>query len=216
MRLLILIIFLAINASLFSQPKSYSFVFLNKKSDAEQLAKEQLDKIMEGHMANINLLAEEGKLIAAGPFEGGGGIFILNTTSIEEAKQWLSTDPGVKANRWNIEILPYKPRIGSVCIVSEPYEMVTYQFIRFRTNISKSTAPDYPKIFFEHDDYLKKLEKTGNIVTEGIFGEYDGGVLVLKGELEKAVIESDPAVQEGLLELDFKQLWIAKGAFCEK
>ena len=171
---------------------------------------------MEGHMANINRLAEEGKLISAGPFEGGGGIFILNTTSIDEAKQWLSTDPGVKANRWNIEILPYEPRIGSICTVNEPYEMVTYQFIRFKANVDKSASQDYSEIFFKHDSYLKQLEKTVNIVTEGIFGEYDGGILVLKGELQKEIIESDPAVQEGLLELDMKQLWIAKGAFCEK
>jgi len=216
MRLLFLITLIASSSNIFSQSKSYAFVFLNKKPDAEQIPKEQLDKIMEGHLANINRLAEEGKLISAGPFEGGGGIFILNTTSVDEAKQWLSTDPGVKANRWNIEILPYKPRIGSVCAVSEPYEMVTYQFIRFKANISKSTAQDYPNIFYKHDDYLKQLEKTGNIVTEGIFGDYDGGILVLKGELEKEVLESDPAVHEGLLELDFKQLWIAKGAFCEK
>ena len=38
----------------------------------------------------------------------------------------------------------------------------------------------------------------------------------MKGDLQKEVIEFDPAVQEGLLELDFKQLYIAKGAFCEK
>lgn len=203
------------SSSLFGQSKTYSFVFLNKKTDAAQLSKEQHDKIMEGHMANINRLAAEGKLIAAGPFEGGGGIFILNTTSVEEATQWLSTDPGVKASRWNIEILPYRPRIGSVCAVSEPYEMVTYQFVRFKVNVDKSTT-DYHKIFYKHDDHIKELQKAGNIVTEGIFGEFDGGLLVLKGELEREVIESDPAVQQGLLELEIKQLWIAKGAFCEK
>ena len=217
MRLFILISLITFSSALFGQQTNkYSFVFLNKKSDAAQLPKEQLDKIMEGHMANINRLAKEGKLIAAGPFEGGGGIFILNTSSIDEAKQWLSTDPGVKANRWDIEIFPYVPRVGSVCAVGEPYEMVTYQFIRFKPNISKSTAPDYPKIFYKHDTHVKELEKSGNIVTEGIFGEFDGGILVLKGELPKEALESDPAVQEGLLELDIKQLWIAKGSFCEK
>jgi uncharacterized protein YciI len=84
---------------LWGQDKSYTFVFLNKKADAEPLPKEQVDKIMEGHMANINRLAKEGKLVAAGPFDGGGGIFILNTTSINEANEWLSTDPGIQAKR---------------------------------------------------------------------------------------------------------------------
>lgn len=51
---------------------------------------------MKGHMANINRLAKEGKLIVAGPFDGGG-VFILNTTSTDEARLWLNTDPGVQA-----------------------------------------------------------------------------------------------------------------------
>src|SRR6186713_399170 len=106
---------------LFAQQKQYTFVFLHKKENTE-LPKEQVDKIMEGHMANINRLAKEGKLLVAGPFEGGGGIFILNTTSSDEARQWLSTDPGIQANRWDVEVLPYKPRVGSVCLVKEPYE----------------------------------------------------------------------------------------------
>ncbi|HTE31159.1 MAG TPA: YciI family protein [Chryseolinea sp.] len=198
-----------------AQTKTFRFVFLHKKLDAAQLTKAESDKIMEGHMANINRLAKESKLVAAGPFEGGGGMFILNTTSVDEAKQWLSTDPGVQAHRWDIEILSYKPRIGSVCVVSEPYEMVMYQFIRFKPDISKATL-NQDDSFQKHDVYLQELEKAGNVVTEGIFGEHDGGILILRGELEKEIVEGDPAVQEGLLELDLKQLWIAKGSFCEK
>ncbi|HEY5823271.1 MAG TPA: YciI family protein [Cyclobacteriaceae bacterium] len=118
-RVLILPFFLV---CFFLNAQSLTFVFLNKKADAAQLPKEQNDKIMEGHMANINRLAKEGKLIAAGPFDGGGGIFIFKSNSIEDVKNWLSTDPGVQANRWNTEILPYQPRYGSACTVSEPYE----------------------------------------------------------------------------------------------
>jgi uncharacterized protein YciI len=216
MKTILFALFLASATHGFSQTTSYSFVFLNKKTNATPLPKEEADKIMEGHMANINRLAKEGKLIAAGPFDGGGGIFILNTTSTDEATQWLSTDPGVQAKRWDIEILPYKPRVGSVCSVGEPYEMVTYQFIRFVANKTKATARDYPHIFYKHDDFLKEIGKQATVVTEGIFGEFDGGILVMKDELQKAAIESDPAVQEGLLTLDIKKLWIAKGAFCEK
>ena len=205
-----------INANAFSQVSSYSFVFLNKKPDAVQLPKEDVDKLMNGHMTNIERLAKEGKLVAAGPFEGGGGIFILNTTSIDEANAWLNTDPAVKANRWNIEIYPYRPRVGSICKVNPPYEMVTYQFLRFDANRSKSTARDYPEIFYRHDDFLKEIGKKANVVTEGIFGEFDGGILIINGEISKELMESDPAIQEGLLTMEMKTLWIAKGSFCEK
>ena len=213
MRLPLLLLLLNCLTTCFSQSKTYSFVFLHKKSPAEQLAKEQLDKIMEGHLANIERLAKEGKLLVAGPFDGGGGIFILNTTSIDEARMWLSTDPGVQANRWEIEILPYTPRIGEVCIAKEPYEMVNYNFIRF---VEKSKATENAEGFLkQHDEFVLALKKGGNIITEGIF-ESSGSILILKGEMNDNLFESDPAIQHEVISMERKKLWIAKGSFCEQ
>lgn len=169
---------------------------------------------MDGHLANINRLAKEGKLIVAGPFEGGGGIFVLNTTSTEEATRWLSTDPGIQANRWDVEILPYTPRVRSICAVGEPYEMVTYHFVRFKAN--KSNQQGSQSLYSQHDNYLKLLEKKGDLVTEGTFGEPEGGIVVLKGELHKEFLESDPAVLAAVFTLEIRDLWIAKGSFCEE
>jgi uncharacterized protein YciI len=213
--LVIIILFLKISCAA-SQDKKYTLVFLNKNAEAEKIDKEKSDKIMEGHMANINRLASVGKILAAGPFEGGGGIFVLNTTSVDEATQWLSTDPGVVAHRWNIEMFSYQPLVGSICSVAEPYEMVHYTFCRFDAVVSKSTASTFPQIIKKHDAFIKAIVRTGNVVTEGIFGENDGGIVVMKGEVDNTVFESDPGVQEGLLEVTIKKLFIAKGSFCEK
>ena len=213
MRLPLLVLLLNCATSCFSQSKTYSFVFLHKKSRAEQMAKEQLDKIMEGHLANIERLAKEGKLLVAGPFDGGGGIFILNTTSIDEARMWLSTDPGVQANRWEIEILPYTPRIGAVCIAKEPYEMVNYNFIRF---VEKPKAVENTEVFLkQHQEFVLAIKKNGNIITEGNF-DSQGSILILKGEMNDNLFESDPAIQHGIISMERKILWIAKGSFCEQ
>ena len=192
------------------------FVFLNKRTDKAELPKEQADKLMEGHMANINRLAKEGKLVAAGPFDGGGGIFIFNSSSIEEVKRWLATDPGVQADRWKIEMLPFQFRLGKDMPLKEPYEMVSYQFIRYTPNIAKFNIQEVPELFVKHDDYLKEIKRTGNAIMDGIFGDTEGGVLVMKGDLDSAVIERDQAVQQGLLQFEIKKLWIAKGAFGER
>jgi uncharacterized protein YciI len=66
---------------------------------------EATQKIQEGHMANINRLADEGKLIAAGPFTDNGplrGIFVFTTKTIEEAKLLADTDPAVQAGRLKV------------------------------------------------------------------------------------------------------------------
>lgn len=216
MKILTVSVLLLVSLVSFSQSNRFTLVFLNSKPDKASLSKEEVDKIMEGHMANINKMAKEGKLLAAGPFEGGGGIFIFRSTSVEEVSGWISEDPGIKAKRWNIEVLTFTIRAGSVCAVGEPYEMTTYHFVRYTPNLSKFTIGDAPLSFKKHDDYLKKIEQSGNVIAEGQFGDRDGGLLIMKGDLQKEVIEFDPAVQEGLLELDFKKLFIAKGSFCEK
>ncbi len=202
-------------ADSFGQSKSYVFVFLHKKTAPANESKEYVEKIMQGHMANIGRLAKEDKLLAAGPFEGGGGIFILNTTSIDEAKAWLSTDPGVKANRWDIEVLPYTPRTGSVCPVKEPYEMVNYSFIRFKVDNSRSKShPSNRDVIKQHEEFLSDLAKSESTVTEAAF-ENSGTLLILKNDLTDDKLAADEAVKQGLIIVEKKKLWIAKGSFCD-
>lgn len=208
--------FLLLSHIAYAQKPELIFVFLNSRTDKTELPEAELKKIMDGHMANINRLVKEGKLVSAGPFETGGGIFIFKSGSIDQVKEWLQTDPGVQANRWNVEVLPYFPRTGSACAVGEKFEMTSYQFIRYIPNIAKFNIQDAPQTFKKHDDYLKEINKTGNVIAEGTFGDSEGGILVIKGEVQAAVIESDPAVREGLLQPNIKKLWIARGAFCEK
>lgn len=215
MKYTLLFCFLLLTCPAIAQ-ENFTCVFLHKRTDLAPLSKEESDKLMEGHMANITRLAKEKKLAAAGPFDGGGGLFIFRSNSKEEVKEWLSTDPGIKAQRWNVEILAYQPRIGNVCSVSEPYEMVTYQFVHFQPNVMKFNVQNADETLGRHLAFIKELAKGGNVITEATFGSLDGGILVMKGDLQKEVILNDPAVADGLLEPDFKVLWIAKGSFCEK
>lgn len=199
-----------IGAVCFAQNKSFTFVFLNNKPDKEVLSKEKSDSIMQGHMDNIGRLAKERKLQAAGPFEGGGGLFVLNTASTKEANEWLETDPGVKTKRWNIEMFPFNPNVNSVCAVGEKYEMVFYQFVRFSPVNAK------PEAIKKHNDYLQTLVKDGLVISEGTFDDKGNGILVLKADTQKEVIEVDPVVKSGELKFEMKKLYIAKGSFCEK
>jgi uncharacterized protein YciI len=64
---LILLFFLIPFLSL-AQPPELIFVFLNSRTDKAELPEAEVKKIMDGHMANINRLAKEGKLLSAGPF----------------------------------------------------------------------------------------------------------------------------------------------------
>jgi uncharacterized protein YciI len=80
--------------------KSYVFVLLVTGSNNMEQGTAR-DSIFSGHLKNIGRLADEGKLVIAGPFGDNNksyrGIFILNVKTIEEAKKLLDTDPAILA-----------------------------------------------------------------------------------------------------------------------
>ena len=90
--------------------KKYVFCLL-KSGTNTTASKEETQKLFEGHMANINKLAKEGKLVVAGPFikndRNYRGIYIFNVETIDEAKSLVATDPAIKANLLEAELTPW-------------------------------------------------------------------------------------------------------------
>nr|WP_294777563.1 YciI family protein [uncultured Flavobacterium sp.] len=87
--------------------KTYVFCLLKTGSNTTA-TKEERAKLFEGHMVNINKLADEGKLVVAGPFmkndKNYRGIFIFNVSTIEEANALVESDPAVKAKIFETEM----------------------------------------------------------------------------------------------------------------
>lgn len=81
--------------------KSYIFVIL-KTGTNTSADKATIDSCFAGHMSNMNIMVENGKLIIAGPMGKNDktyrGIFILNVDTIEDAAELLKTDPAINAN----------------------------------------------------------------------------------------------------------------------
>lgn len=91
--------------------KAYTIVMLTTGT-AKIEDKAKMGELMKGHMGNITKLADEGKIVVAGPFleknkENYRGMFIFNTKSKEEAEQWVKTDPAVQAGVFSYEIFPW-------------------------------------------------------------------------------------------------------------
>src|SRR5579862_3433386 len=101
--------------------KTYVMVFLKEGPNRlkDSAAREQLQM---AHLKNILRLANEGKLIVAGPFldkQDIKGIFIFNVSTIDEAKKLTETDPAVKAGTLIMELHPW---YGSAALV-ESFEI---------------------------------------------------------------------------------------------
>lgn len=88
------------------------FAFLVSGPNAASTPAAERDKLQGEHMANIGRLANEDKLVVAGPFGEERpaaelrGIFIFDTRDVAQAREWTNTDPAVKAGVLAMELAP--------------------------------------------------------------------------------------------------------------
>jgi uncharacterized protein len=86
--------------------KMYTLVIL-KTGPSQESDKQVLDSLFRGHMGNISKLAEEGKLVVAGPLGQNErdyrGIFIINATSEEEVNGMMAGDPAITSGVLAVE-----------------------------------------------------------------------------------------------------------------
>lgn len=87
--------------------KRYMFVILTTGPKTD-LPEAERNELFSGHMANIGKLANEGKLIVAGPLSKNDrnyrGIFIFDVKTDAEASALLETDPAVAAGLLGFEV----------------------------------------------------------------------------------------------------------------
>lgn len=89
--------------------KSYVMAWLKAGPNRSQ-SPEEAASLQKAHLENIGRLADEGKLILAGPFLDDGevrGIYIFNVSSIEAAEELTATDPAIQAGRLKMELHPW-------------------------------------------------------------------------------------------------------------
>jgi len=71
--------------------------------------------LQQAHLADITRLAEDGRLLIAGPFaydesdadQSLRGIFVFDTETRAEAEELARTDPAVQAGRLALRIIPW-------------------------------------------------------------------------------------------------------------
>lgn len=89
--------------------KQYVMAFLKRGPNRDR-TREESDKLQRAHLDNIGKLAEEGKLVLAGPFLREGdlrGIYIFDVKTEEEARALVETDPAIKAGSLVMELIPW-------------------------------------------------------------------------------------------------------------
>lgn len=89
--------------------KTYVMAFLKSGPNRSQ-SPEEAAALQRAHLDNIKRLAEEGKLVLAGPFMDEGevrGIYVFDVKTVEEAQALTETDPAIQAGRLVMELHPW-------------------------------------------------------------------------------------------------------------
>ena len=106
--------------------RQYVMVILKTGPTPKPKGKER-DEMFKGHFANIQRLADEGKLVLAGPFDGVDGwrgMFVFAVKDIAEARQLTATDPVISSGEMVAE---YHQYYGSAALmqVNEIHARIT-------------------------------------------------------------------------------------------
>ena len=90
--------------------KRYVLAILKTGSNTEA-DRETVQRCFAGHLENIRRMADDGKLIVAGPLgkndQAYRGIFIFNVDTLEEAEELLQTDPAIEAKLLDADLYPW-------------------------------------------------------------------------------------------------------------
>jgi len=96
--------------------RQYVIAFLSRGPNRD-LDSIKAVELQQQHMANIGRMADEGKLVVAGPFLDDGelrGIYVFNVATVAEAEELTNSDPAVQAGSLAMEL---KPWYGSAALM---------------------------------------------------------------------------------------------------
>ena len=193
----------------------YQFGLLKRGPNWTAEKTPELQKIQEGHMANINKMAKAGKLMAAGPIMDNSdlrGIFIFKAASLEEARTLADEDPAIKSGRLTLELLTWRGIRGVGAKLQETlktdpnpkYTMTKYHLVLLKDAPDRVGEKPPEDLVLGHLTHIRRMLDSNKMVTAGPFDNERGlrGLYVLATESAdeaKTWADSDPAIKAGRL-----------------
>ncbi|HEY2963105.1 MAG TPA: YciI family protein [Pyrinomonadaceae bacterium] len=180
----------------------------------------ETSSLRQQHLEYVHSLLESGKAIIAGRIKDDPelrGVLIFNTKSDEEARNWITADPAVKAGHFAVELHPWwsEPVMKKI---TAPQKTET-AYLAFLVRGDKWTAdktPETEAIQKAHLANIGRLAEMKKLVVAGPFGD-DGalrGIFVFRVdsiEEARSLAATDPAVQAGRLALQIHPWIVPEG-----
>lgn len=206
----------------------YQFGLLRKGPSWTAERSARTDSIQALHLANIQRMAKEGYLLAAGPLLDNGdlrGVFIFRGDSVAALRRQVARDPAVATGRLALDLYSWLAPAG----IGVPYQklarepghrdsMVTRTLVLFRRGPRAPRGEDggaARSVKAAHLNMLLGALASGDLASAGPFqdgGELEG-VMVVPGDSTAArrIIAMDGAVRAQHLVPELHPWWAAWG-----
>jgi uncharacterized protein YciI len=200
---------------------TYYVVFLRPDPARTTLAQGEGEKTQAAHMANIQKMAADGVLVAAGPFGDEtrtiSGVFVMKAKSLAEAKRIAESDPTVTNHRNVVDVHTWRGPKG----IGEEYAKLHREKPDAPENmgvhplviLTRGPAWDAAKMG-AHRDFVVRMKNEGKLAAAGpVTGEDTvAGFLVFKriplADAE-ALVKTDPTIAAGILRAEFHKWYSA-------
>lgn len=156
----------------------YVFTFLVSGPQPEANA-ERAFELQAAHLANIRRLADERKLLIAGPFgeprpdARRRGIFVFDVASVDEALELCATDPAIAAGALAVEAAPWRCA-APLRDLPERYEA--------HDRARRAADPNAPP--FEGRGYVLVLSPDADLAGRALAPLLESGAVLFHGRFE--------------------------------
>jgi uncharacterized protein len=203
----------------------YYVVFLRPDPSRKPLSKADGDRIQSAHMANIRKMAQDGVLVAAGPFDDTpttiSGIFVFKVGSLESAQAIAAQDPTVIEHRNTVDVHAWQGPPGIAVEYfrlhklnpNTPENMQVHPLcVLYRGIAWEEKLRTRDSLLIAHERYIDRLRDQGKLGAAGGIEAPDDllGLVIFKAiSLEEVqhLLSEDPAVQAGVLRVEYHRWW---------
>jgi len=209
----------------------YCFGFLNAHPDRKEIPQDEAMAIQKAHLAHMEKMGLEGRLLAAGPMATQGGprgIVLYRCKSLAEAEGWTALDPAVSGKRLTTEFYLWRAGNGfgeplMTKLKSDPatkYAMVQLPLILFK-KAEKWAGQGPMEVLKEHGGEVTRLLKDGTLRAAGPFVDAEGRFGLVPGAVglyvfsampldqAKAIAEKDPMIRDGYATVQAMMWYVA-------
>ncbi len=193
------------------------WIFLTTGRSTDGVPTEDVRKMQKAHIANFGRLADEGKLLTAGPMRDPDGVLrgivIVRATDRSAVNQMFDQDPYVTEGY--MKVVPHEARIdhGGIVAKVKPETLEEFRIVILsdpkEVSDSKKEPPE------GQAGYVANLSEVGTILLASTFVGKGGRrfVWIAKGQDNlKQLVDGSPAVSDGGLEYRIIPLYLAKGS----